>query len=369
MPIFGIAKDGHRGMKIAVIGSRGLQAEYGSIDRVLAELCPRLARRGHRIDLFCDKAGGEAAPADGVTLIGLPGFAGRQVDSLSRAAVATAMCLWRNYDIIHFCAEESALFSPLAKAGLSRIVVTLSGEETPGPGLARRTAEAAAAYFADRITVMSRSLEARVRLAYGREPVFIPNGITLKTERPDPAPLARFGLQPGGYVFFASRLVRENGCHDLIEAFGAIASDKKLVIAGGGRGIDPYRRSLRQMADPERVVFTGPVGGKTLDALFGHAYLVTLPSHGGPPAPALLEAIGHRKAILLSDTPEHVEITGGQGFTFTVGCPGDLKRMLSWLLNDPAVVAAMEERVAATAARFCWDRVADSYERLFASLL
>ena len=39
-------------MRIAIIGSRGVVNTYSEFERVLTQLCPRIAALGHEIDVF-----------------------------------------------------------------------------------------------------------------------------------------------------------------------------------------------------------------------------------------------------------------------------------------------------------------------------
>ena len=42
-----------RGLRIAMVGQRGLPATYGGIERHVEEIARRLAARGHRVDVYC----------------------------------------------------------------------------------------------------------------------------------------------------------------------------------------------------------------------------------------------------------------------------------------------------------------------------
>jgi glycosyltransferase involved in cell wall biosynthesis len=44
--------------------------------------------------------------------------------------------------------------------------------------------------------------------------------------------MRRYGLEPLRYVLFVGRPVPENCVHDLVEAFGGLATDLRRVIAG-----------------------------------------------------------------------------------------------------------------------------------------
>jgi hypothetical protein len=84
-------------MKIAMIGSRGLGSSYGGIERVLTDLCPRLADLGHDVDVYSRKDV-EFNDRPGVRAMGAPSFGGKYFETLSRSAASLISAMGR-YDI------------------------------------------------------------------------------------------------------------------------------------------------------------------------------------------------------------------------------------------------------------------------------
>ncbi len=62
---------------------------------------------------------------------------------------------------------------------------------------------------------------------YGRETVFIPNGIDVQNEKADII-TKKYGLEKDGYILFLARIVPEKGLHYLIDAFMQTDTDKNL---------------------------------------------------------------------------------------------------------------------------------------------
>lgn len=359
-------------MRIAVIGTRGHDPATHGIEETLREVLPRLAERGHEIDVLSERNGRSIGPIDGARVIRLPGTG----EAFGHAMVSSLISAFRGYDVVNFCsAEAGGLFSMAAKMGLHRVVVSVHGLSGPwGAGALSAQSpfapEAAAARFADAITVVSRRLERHFRTLYGRDTVYIPNGVSAAGRLPSPNMLGGLDLAPQGYVLLADRLTPASGAHLAVAAANAVNARFPLVVAETAEGDGEYRARLLHDADPAKVVFAGQVRGGLLDALLAHAHLYLLPAQGEE-APALLkQALAHGRAVVVSDQPEHLDVVGADGFTFTTGDAGDLRRVLAWLLEDPEVVARMRVRAAATAAtRYCWDRIAEAYEKVFASVL
>ncbi|MBC7954184.1 MAG: glycosyltransferase family 4 protein [Rhodospirillaceae bacterium] len=357
-------------MRIAIIGTRGPAGPArDGIDKALSEICPRLVSRGHEIDVFSERNGRSFTAIEGARLLKMPKLPVALGDASSHVVLSSLISACRGYDVINFfAAEASGLYSLAAKLGLHRTVVSMHGND--GPVMAGRGPESMAARFADAITVSSRRLERLFRETYGREAIYIPNGVERPRRAADTALLEPFELEPNSYVLFADRLVPETGAHIAIAAANAVAVSHRLVIAETGQGDDEYRRQLRQGTDPRRVLFAGQVGTPLLEALMGHAYLYLLPSQADEAPETLLASLAHGRAVVVSDVPEHLDVVAGDGFTFTAGDVADLKRVLGWLLADPEVVTRMRIRASATVAnRFCWDRIADAYEQVYKAIL
>jgi glycosyltransferase involved in cell wall biosynthesis len=364
------AAEGHQVMRIAVIGMRGAGRSPDGIEAALRQVCPRLARRGHEIDVFSERNGRSIGAIEGAQVIRLPTVPGAMGEAASHAMLSSLVTACRGYDVVNFCAGETGgLFSIVAKLGLHRTVVSVHGLDRPAGSVPFFAPESVAARFADEITVVSRRLERHFRDAYGRETVYIPNGID-PTPAVDPGPLAALGVTPRQYLLFADRLTARSGCHLLMRAAHALPPRLKVVVAETGDGDEDYQAGLRQEADPSNVLFAGQVGPERLDALMAHAHLFVLPSLAEDPPATLLQALAAGRAVVVSDETDHTDLVGADGFTFTSGDERDLRRVLTWLADDEEVVARMEVRAAATAAtHFCWDRIAEAYEQVFASVL
>jgi glycosyltransferase involved in cell wall biosynthesis len=363
-------------MKIAMIGSRGIDSDYSGVETSLREICPRLVRRGHEVWVFSEPQRSGVSSIDGVNIARVRSLHGKHTETLSRSGMATLMSVFDDFDVINFHAQGSGIFSPVCRLFRKRCVVTVHGLDwmrEKWSGLARyclKAAEQVGARHASRVTVVAKNLCGYFQQTYGLDAAFIPNGIAPRPRLHRPDLLRPYGLAPGDYVLFASRLVPEKGCHELIQAYNGIRTDKKLVIAGGGRYTERYAEELKRMADPDKVIFTGHLRGELLQELFDSAYLFVLPSHLEGLSNALLEALGYEKCVLVSDIPENLGVIDGHGYSFRVGDTGDLRQKLGALLESEERVRAAESRVRGFVRdTYDWDRIAEKYEQAYASVL
>jgi glycosyltransferase involved in cell wall biosynthesis len=382
-------------MKIAMIGSRGIGSNYGGIERVLDELCPRLAMMDHEVDVFSQPMAGPAVSpssgaktpdlirsllsADGYSPANSPGlrsiqvksFGGKHLENLSRSMTSTLRAL-HHYDLLHFHATGPGMFSTVTRIARQKSVVTIHALDQrrqkwgPAARLSLQLAERAITSCADEITVVSESLRRYLREKYDYRAQYIPNGVPRKKRIPGGSFLRQHQLEPGRYLLFASRLTPEKGCHDLIAAFNKTPTPFKLAIAGGV-GPRDYADQLRRMADPERTVFLGHLAGAELAETFSNAYIFVLPSYIEGMSMALLEATAFGVPALVSDIEENRFVLGDGGFHFPVGNIDALQAVLALLTMKPELVAEKALALAAIPLPD-WDEISLRYDQFYRKL-
>ena len=360
-------------MRIAMIGHKRFGSREGGVEVVVTELARRMAALGHEVTCF-DRAGrdvmtGEAAcgerVADGVRVVPVRTVDIKGVAAFSSSFSATFAAIKSSVDVIHYHAEGSCVPLPLAcRAGI-RTVATIHGLDWRRAKWGRfassyiKLGERNAAKHADKIIVLSRSMQRYFQDAYGRETVFIPNGINPKCAREAKVIKERWGLEKGSYILFLGRLVPEKRPELLIEAFRELETNKRLVIAGGASDTAPYEASLCQFAEGDsRVLFTGFVQGEELAELYSNAYCYVLPSDVEGMPMSLLEAMAYGCCCLTSDIPECADVIADAGETFCAGDTDSLRKALMVLIADEkrarAFGAAARDRARTS---FGWDTV------------
>ena len=372
-------------MKIAMIGHKRVPSREGGVEIVVEELSARMAALGHRVDVYNRRghhvSGRQYAAHDqtglyrGMRLISVPTFPGDKLNALVYSALATLRALFGRYDVIHFHAEGPCAMLWLPRLFGKRTVATIHGldwQRAKWGGFAKRYllfGERCAVRCAGDIIVLSENMRRYFREQYGRETVFIPNGVS----RPDPAPAEeitrRWGLVKDGYILYLGRIVPEKGLHYLIEAYRQLHTDKRLVVAGGSSHTDAYLRQVREAArDDGRILFTGFVQGQALAELYDNACLYVLPSDLEGMPLSLLEAMSYGNCCLVSDIPENTEVVGDHAATFAHGSADALRDSLAALLADPGAVRAYKAGARAhILSRHGWDAVAAETLALYAA--
>ena len=370
-------------MRIAVIGTKGLPARFGGIERHCEELYPRLADRGHEVTVFVrDWYTQVRGQYRGVYLQSAPTLNRKGLDAFVHTASASLIALKDNFDIVHYHGIGPSLFSFMPKLRGMKPVATVHALDWQrqkwglGARAVLKAGEWASVRFPERTIVVSRELQDYFRERYGRETIYIPNGMVPVVKPPSSALIDEFGIEPGCYILFLGRLVPEKGCHDLIEAYLESGINLPLVVAGGSSHSDTYAAELRQMAARPgatgRVIFTGNVEGEQLRQLSGHAALFVLPSTlEGLPIVAL-EMLALGVPVLASDIgPSREVLAGGKyGALYRAGDPADLKEKLVWALEN---LELLKERSEAGRKQVQiandWDRIAEETEQVYRQAL
>lgn len=160
--------------------------------------------------------------------------------------------------------------------------------------------------------------------------------------------LKQFNLEKDKYIMTCARLVKHKGIHYLIEAFNFLKEEQnndlkvknlKLVIVGDSSFTDDYIKYIKSLAkDNKDIVFTGFQTGKDLEELFKNSYFYVHPSEAEGLSITILEAMGYKKTVLVSNIPENIEAFAGNGYMFVNKDVEDLKYKIKLLLANPELV-------------------------------
>ena len=221
--------------------------------------------------------------------------------------------------------------------------------------------------YADKIIVLSKGVQDYFSKTYGRETVFIPNGVNRPELREAQEITDSFGLEKDGYILFLGRLVPEKGIRYLIEAFKQVSTDKRLVIAGGSSDSTGFVDELHKLAEgDERIVFTGFVQGRMLEELYSNSYLYVLPSDLEGMPLSLLEAMSYGSACVTSDIDECASVVNDKAVIFKKSDVKDLTSKLQELCDDPAGVGKLKSEAADyICSKYNWDEVVEETLKLY----
>lgn len=364
-------------MRIAYIGLKGLPLGYG-IEKYTEELGERLVTKGHHVTAYTMRSyGSQDGFHNGIRVITLPSINRRSMQKMSITLLSSLHYLQHDeYDIVHYHAIGPSLLSFLPRLKRCKVVVQAHGLEWKRAkwGFLGKTffrfSEFSAARFPDVLTVVSQTQKRYFHEKYGTESIYIPPGVNPpRIQKPDL--IKTLGLEGNDYILFAARLVKEKGCHYLIQAFNGMNTNLKLVVAGDAEHEEKYKSWLKDLANGnQNIIFPGFVTGKLKDELFSNAYLFVTPSEIEGLSTSLLEAISYGNCCLVSDIPENLEAVDKYGYSFTNQNAEDLREKLEDLLQNSQKVHALKEAARNHVLKnFSWDSIADKFEVLYQNLL
>jgi len=363
------------GLRIAVIGSRGIPARYGGFETFAEELCPRLVELGHDVTVYCRRGytGDELLDEyKGVRLRYPPFLRNRQLEQLSHEATCIADSLRRPFDLYYFLGTRGApLYLPL-KATRRIVVVNTDGLEWKRRKWSRmgrrylRFAEwVAVRAAADELVCDARAISAYFERTYGRKTTYLTNGAHVLTELPAGS-LEEWNLEPGSYYLVACRIEPENNIDLIIREFLASGSERELVIAGGMNYPTPYWDELQRLGKGGRVRFLGPVyGDMRIERLHLGCFAYLHGHEVGGTNPALLKAMGCANLCLALDTEFNSENLAETGILWEKD-PGSLSGQIRWAEGHPDEAERLG-RLAQQRIRdhYTWDRIAQQHDEFF----
>lgn len=363
-------------LKIAIIGHKRIPTREGGVEIVVKELATRMVRRGHCVDAY-NRRGSHVSGKEfvhrvgknyqGINIITIPTFENKSLNAIVYSFFASVRALFGGYDIIHYHAEGPCAMLWLPKLFGKRVVATIHGldwQRSKWGNLASKVlkfGERIAAKYADEVIVLSANMQEYFRETYGRETIYIANGINKPEYREVQEIQTKWGLKKAGYILFLARIVPEKGAHYLIDAYKRLNTDKKLVIAGGSSHSMEYFSELKQRAqENENIIFTDFVGGRTLEELYSNAYVFVLPSDIEGMAIGLLEAMSYGNCCLVSDIPENTEVVDEHAVVFEHSNVDSLTEELKRLLEHPEIVAQYQSSASDyICQKYNWEEVVD----------
>lgn len=384
--MFKLKTKSNKDLRVLMFGHKRIPSRSGGIEKVLTELCPRLVSAGINVTVL-NRWGEKVQKEDyGIVAHNFKGVRIKNVftiplkglSAVSSSFFAAIFAAFGNYDIVHIHAEGPSVMIWLPHLMKKKCVVTVHGLDWKRDkwhhGLGANYihfGEKMLVKYADSIIVLNRDTQAYFQRVYGRNTVYIPNGVK-KSNQISPSDItSEFGLLGDDYFLSVSRLTPEKGLSALIEAFKKVKTDKKLVIAGDSSDTNAYVHELKELSkNDKRIIFTGFVGGRLLNELYSNAFVYIIPSSVEGMPMALLEALSFGNAIAGSNIPEITEVVGKEhALLFTAGNQTQIKNVMNEFLNDDKLRSTMKDSSEKyVLSKFNWNMVARQTANTYAQL-
>ena len=361
-------------MRIAILGTRGIPANYGGFETFAEHLSTRLVARGHEVTVYCRAhyVSPRQIEFQGVRLKVLPTIQHKYLDTVVHAFLSALHAASRRYDAALICNAANSPFAPILRFTGTPVAINVDGLEHKRKKwnwIGRKyylLAERLATMLPNQTVTDAKVIQEYYLARHRAVSTMIAYGAEIE-RRPDPS-VRRWRVEPNRYVLYVSRLEPENNAQLVIEAFKRVRTAHKLLVVGDAPYAKDYINELKARArGDKRIVFTGFVFGRDYRALQQNAYCYVHATEVGGTHPALLEAMGFGNCVLTLAAPENIEAIGDAGIAYAD--ENDLAEKLQRVLRDGSLVQSYRQRAQARVREaYDWDYVVDRYEELFARM-
>jgi glycosyltransferase involved in cell wall biosynthesis len=358
-------------VRIAILGTRGIPANYGGFETFAEELSTRLAARGHDVTVYCRERYAFTGYR-GVRLVYLPTIRHKYLDTVSHTFISTLHLLANRVDAALYCNAANAVFTILPRMFGMPVALNVDGIERKRRKwnvLARiwyRISEYLSTILPDKFVTDAQVIREYYKQRYGKDSLFIPYGADSECTGTRGA-LDALGLEPYRYFLYVSRMEPENRALEVRQAFEVTRTTMKLALIGGAPHAGEYIRRVRDTND-SRIVMPGGIYGLGYRELGSWCFAYVHATEVGGTHPALIEAMGRGNLVLYLGTPENAEVCGDAGLPWHDEA-GLSARIMETLEMSEADREGFRARAAQRAReRYNWDAVTTQYENLLLHL-
>lgn len=362
------------GLRIAMVGTRGVPARYGGFETAIEEIGQRLCARGHKVTVYCRNSGPETPPEKhlGMDLVHLPALRKRSLETLSHTGLSVAHLIRHRVDAALLFNAANAPYLPMIKAAGIPVATHVDGLEWKRAKWGRsgqryyQRAEAMAVRWSDALIADAIGIQNYYRRKFDVETVYLAYGAPILSAGAADR-IVELGLERQKYHLVVARFEPENHVHLIVDGFVRSGADYPLVVVGSAPYSDGYVRSVQALAD-ERVRFVGGVWDQQLlDQLYVNAKAYWHGHSVGGTNPSLLRAMGAGAPTNAFDVDFNREVLGSAGRYFSNPAQvADLVSEVEDVRGDVAVRGQLGQQIAR---RYDWDVVTDGYEQLCRTLV
>jgi glycosyltransferase involved in cell wall biosynthesis len=362
-------------LDIGVFGARGVPSTYSGYETFLSTLLPELARRGHRVTMYCRKGEVDGdGPWRGVHRVVLPALPGKELNTLTHGALASVRARVAGHDVLLVVNAANALFSWFNRLTNQPVVLNTDGQEWLrgkwGPIGRRvfRLSAAVAKRSANGLVADCQAMADVFSNEFGAASTVIPYCSPPLVVQPRPEVFAHHGVTERSYFVTGGRLNPENNIDGIATRYAASEAPDPLLVLGAANYDSPVAVALASLAERDpRIRIVGHVGDRDeyLTLLRGATGYLHGHSVGGM-NPSLVEAMHAGALIAALDTTFNREVLADTGLFF----PGGIGRVedISQVIADMGSLSIEESDGLRDAARaradhhFGIDAVTEAYE-------
>ncbi|HTY72447.1 MAG TPA: DUF1972 domain-containing protein [Actinomycetes bacterium] len=355
---------------VAVLGTRGIPANYGGFETFAQELSLCLVADGIPVTVYGRSHFATARDQwRGIRLVTLPTVRSKYLDTVVHTVLSAAhLVLTGGPRDVLLCNAANAPVVPFLRLCGRRVVLNVDGLEWRRGKwgvLGRswyRMGEWLSVRFASVLVTDAEEVRTYYRVRHDTDSVMVPYGAPQLARGSVPVP-PELAVAPDGYALYVSRWERENNPHLVARAHARSAATVGLVMLGHAAYDDALQAEVHSWARHDAVL-PGAIYGEGYRGLLANARCYVHATEVGGTHPALVEAMGAGNLCLVLDTPENREVAGDVAWYWAD--EDELVEMLGRAFALPeAELTGLRCRARDWAAeRYSWVSVAADYERL-----
>lgn len=362
------------GLRMAILGARGIPARYGGFETFAEQLAVRLVERGHHVTVYAetDQRGQVDSVYKGVRVRHM------MLPKLGAASVIAFDCrsLWdarRGHDVVYMLGYGAAWACWLPRFFGTPVWLNVDGLEWARSKWGRvakvylRWMEWFSSWVPTRVIADARAISDHYLRAYphGSPCSYIAYGAPqVDGSAVDPALLSQWGLQVGRFLLVVARAEPENHLSEMIQGFLMHPCPWPLVVVGDVSGATPYQRHLLSIAG-DRVHFVGGIyDSRELTCLRTYAAFYLHGHSVGGTNPSLLEALACGSRVIAHDNVFNREVARDVAEYFKT--PEELALCIQRMINmDPKDREfRVQQARSIISDHYTWEKIADQYEAL-----
>ena len=360
-------------MRVAIIGTVGVPANYGGFETLVECLLKNKAAEDLQYTVYCSSkayherlknykgAKLEYVPLKANGMQSIP----YDILSLLRAALKN--------DVILMLGVSGCLFLPIFRLfSKKKLIINIDGLEhrrDKWKSYVRKIlkgSEKMAVKYGDIIVADNKGIQDYVMQEYGVPSELIAYGGNQAMEEVSPRQagkiLSKYNLQPKEYYMGLCRIEPENNVHLILEAFSGMP-DKNLIFIGNWEK-NSYSEALKEK-------YSSFPNIKLLDPEYNSAIINTLRKncigylHGhsaGGTNPSLVEAMFSEVPVIAYDCVYNRETTEGKAFYFSEA--SSLRHVLTEA-TEGSIRRNTSDMQEIAQRRYRWETIASQYEALY----
>lgn len=360
---------------LAILGHRGIPANYGGFETLAEQLSPILAGQGFTVINYCRRylKRDDLNFYQGSQLVYLPCLKFKSLETLSHTLLATWHLYWHPTDYALVVNVGNAFFALLLKLRGIKVMLNVDGFEWQRKkwGLLARWFFMASSYLApfscQALITDSWAIKNFYKTKRHQDSIMIPYGATETEVLDQPEILQAYGLKPKGYFLYLARFEQENNPLLVREAYEKLNIDLPLVMVGDAPYARDYVKKVKA-TNNLKVKFLGSVYGPTAKVLMANALAYIRASEVGGLSPALIEMMGLGVCIIANENSANRQAMGDDGFFYSLK-DDSLLKIMNLIADRPQLAIDMGQRLKIRANKeFNWKSIGQTYVDLIKSL-